>query len=59
VEYVVPFFKSTEEAYLNELLKRTRDNGVTNELIMIEGRETLEIRIRPKEKKLWKTHIDG
>ncbi len=39
VEYVNQFFKdkATDTAYLNELLKRSKDNGVTNHLIMIDG----------------------
>jgi sugar phosphate isomerase/epimerase len=37
VEYVSVFFKDTSEAYLNELLKISRDNGVTNVLIMIDN----------------------
>ncbi|ULQ57744.1 sugar phosphate isomerase/epimerase [Flavihumibacter rivuli] len=39
VEYVNQFFKdkAKDEAYLNELLKRCKDNGVTNHLIMCDG----------------------
>jgi sugar phosphate isomerase/epimerase len=39
VEYVNQFFKDKAEdtAYLNQLLQRCRDNGVTNHLIMIDG----------------------
>ncbi len=39
VEYVNQFFKdkATDTAYLNELLKRSKDNGITNHLIMIDG----------------------
>ena len=39
VEYVNQFFKdkANDTAYLNELLKRCKDNGVTNHLIMIDG----------------------
>lgn len=39
VEYVNQFFKdkATDIAYLNELLKRCKDNGVKNHLIMIDG----------------------
>jgi sugar phosphate isomerase/epimerase len=39
VEYVNQFFKdkAKDTAYLNELLKRCKDNGVTNHLIMIDG----------------------
>ncbi|WP_221391910.1 sugar phosphate isomerase/epimerase [Dyadobacter sp. NIV53] len=39
VEYVNQFFKDKAEdkTYLNELLKRCKDNGITNNLIMIDG----------------------
>ena len=37
VEYVSSFFKDTSTEYLNELLKITKDNNVTNVLIMIDG----------------------
>jgi sugar phosphate isomerase/epimerase len=39
VEYVNQFFKdkANDTAYLNELLKRCKDNGITNHLIMIDG----------------------
>jgi sugar phosphate isomerase/epimerase len=39
VEYVNQFFKDKAEdtAYLNTLLQRCKDNGVTNHLIMIDG----------------------
>ncbi|MDR6806479.1 sugar phosphate isomerase/epimerase [Dyadobacter sp. BE34] len=39
VEYVNQFFKDKAEdkTYLAELLKRAKDNGVTNHLIMIDG----------------------
>ncbi len=39
VEYVNQFFKdkAQDKAYLDELLMRCRDNGVTNHLIMIDG----------------------
>ncbi len=37
VEYVSIFFKDTSPAYLNELLKITKDNGVTNVLIMVDN----------------------
>lgn len=39
VEYVNQFFKdkANDTAYLNELLKRCKDNGVKNHLIMIDG----------------------
>lgn len=39
VEYVNQFFKDKAEdkTYLNELLKRAKDNGVKNHLIMVDG----------------------
>lgn len=39
VEYVNQFFKdkATDTKYLADLLKRCKDNGVTNHLIMIDG----------------------
>jgi sugar phosphate isomerase/epimerase len=37
VEYVSTFFKDTSAEYLNELLKITKDNNVTNVLIMVDG----------------------
>lgn len=39
VEYVNQFFKdkALDTTYLNELLKRCKDNGVKNHLIMIDG----------------------
>jgi sugar phosphate isomerase/epimerase len=41
VEYVSTFFKDTSTEYLNELLKITKDNGVTNVLIMVDGQGSL------------------
>ncbi len=41
VEYVSSFFKDTSTSYLNELLKITNDNNVTNVLIMIDGQGSL------------------
>jgi sugar phosphate isomerase/epimerase len=43
VEYVNQFFKDKAEdsAYLNELLARCRDNGITNHLIMVDGEGNL------------------
>lgn len=39
VEYVNQFFKdkAQDKTYLNELLARCKDNGITNHLIMIDG----------------------
>ncbi len=39
VEYVNQFFKdkATDKTYLNDLLTRCKDNGVSNHLIMIDG----------------------
>lgn len=41
VEYVSTFFKDTSTEYLNELLKVTKDNDVTNVLIMVDGMGSL------------------
>ena len=43
VEYVSPFFKKQEKntSYLQDLKKRTDDNGITNHLIMIDGEGSL------------------
>jgi sugar phosphate isomerase/epimerase len=41
VEYVSTFFKDTSPEYLNELLKITKDNNVTNVLIMVDGQGSL------------------
>jgi sugar phosphate isomerase/epimerase len=41
VEYVSTFFKDTSTEYLNELLKISGDNGVTNVLIMVDGQGNL------------------
>ncbi len=41
VEYVSTFFKDTSTPYLNELLKISKDNNVTNVLIMIDGQGSL------------------
>src|SRR4029078_5318750 len=43
VEYVNQFFKdkAKDTAYLNQLLQRCRDNGVTNHLIMCDGEGNL------------------
>ncbi len=41
VEYVSTFFKDTSTEYLNELLKISKDNNVTNVLIMIDGQGSL------------------
>jgi sugar phosphate isomerase/epimerase len=41
VEYVNVFFKDTSTPYLNELLKITRDNNVSNVLIMIDSEGSL------------------
>jgi sugar phosphate isomerase/epimerase len=40
-EYVSTFFKDTSTEYLNELLKITKDNNVTNVLIMIDAQGSL------------------
>jgi sugar phosphate isomerase/epimerase len=41
VEYVSTFFKDTSTEYLNELLKISKDNNVTNVLIMVDGQGSL------------------
>ncbi|MCW3080552.1 sugar phosphate isomerase/epimerase family protein [Segetibacter sp.] len=43
VEYVSQFFKdkAKDTSYLNELIKRAKDNGVKNHLIMIDGEGNL------------------
>jgi sugar phosphate isomerase/epimerase len=41
VEYVSTFFKDTSNEYLKELLKISKDNGVTNVLIMIDAQGSL------------------
>jgi sugar phosphate isomerase/epimerase len=41
VEYVSTFFKDTTTEYLNELLKISKDNNVTNVLIMIDAQGSL------------------
>ena len=51
VEYVSTFFKDTSPAYLNELLKITKDNGVTNVLIMVDNEGDLgstDVNVRNK-----------
>lgn len=41
VEYVSTFFKDTSTEYLSELLKISKDNNVTNVLIMVDGQGSL------------------
>jgi sugar phosphate isomerase/epimerase len=41
VEYVSTFFKDTSTEYLNELLKISKDNNVSNVLIMIDAQGSL------------------
>lgn len=43
VEYVNQFFKdkAQDKTYLNDLLKRCKDNGISNHLIMIDGEGNL------------------
>jgi sugar phosphate isomerase/epimerase len=48
VEYVSQFFSGTGDKYLNELLKITSDNGITNVLIMIDGEGDLGELYEPK-----------
>jgi len=41
VEYVSTFFKDTSTEYLNDLLKITKDNNITNVLIMVDAQGSL------------------
>ncbi|UCH15745.1 MAG: sugar phosphate isomerase/epimerase [Bacteroidales bacterium] len=41
VEYVSTFFKGTGKSYINDLHQITKDNGITNVLIMIDGEGNL------------------
>ena len=58
VEYVNQFFKDKAEdtAYLNQLLQRCKDNGVTNHLIMIDGEGGLAELDDAKRKKAVENH---
>lgn len=58
VEYVNQFFKdkANDTAYLNELLKRCKDNGVTNHLIMIDGEGNLGATDDAERKKAVENH---
>ncbi|HUQ96406.1 MAG TPA: sugar phosphate isomerase/epimerase family protein, partial [Chitinophagaceae bacterium] len=58
VEYVNQFFKdkAKDTTYLNELLKRCKDNGVTNHLIMIDGEGNLGDADSAKRQKAVENH---
>ena len=58
VEYVNQFFKdkAKDTAYLNELLKRCKDNGVRNHLIMIDGEGNMGDLDAAKRKKAVENH---
>lgn len=58
VEYVNQFFKdkATDNTYLNELLKRCKDNGVKNHLIMIDGEGGLANLDEAKRKQAVENH---
>ncbi len=58
VEYVNQFFKDKagDQAYLNQLLKRAKDNGVTNVLIMIDGEGELASTDDAERKKAVENH---
>lgn len=58
VEYVNQFFKdkAKDNTYLNELLKRCKDNGVKNHLIMIDGEGGLANLDEAKRKQAVENH---
>ncbi|MGE5521811.1 MAG: sugar phosphate isomerase/epimerase family protein [Candidatus Dadabacteria bacterium] len=58
VEYVNQFFmdKAKDTAYLNELLKRCKDNGVTNHLIMCDREGNLGDLDKAKRKQAVENH---
>lgn len=58
VEYVNAFFKdkAKDTKYLNELLKRCKDNGVKNHLIMIDGEGNLGDTNEAERKKAVENH---
>ncbi|HEX2532859.1 MAG TPA: sugar phosphate isomerase/epimerase family protein [Chitinophagaceae bacterium] len=58
VEYVNQFFKDKAEdtAYLNQLIQRCKDNGVSNHLIMIDGEGGLGDTDDAKRKKAVENH---
>ena len=58
VEYVNAFFKdkAKDTKYLNELLKRCKDNGVKNHLIMIDGEGNLGDTSENERKKAVENH---
>ncbi len=58
VEYVNQFFKdkANDKTYLNELLKRCKDNGVKNHLIMVDGEGGLANLDEAKRKQAVENH---
>jgi sugar phosphate isomerase/epimerase len=48
VEYVSTFFAGTGKSYINELLQVTKDNGITNVLIMVDGEGNLGDLYKPR-----------
>jgi sugar phosphate isomerase/epimerase len=58
VEYVSPFFqkKEKERSYLKELKKITDDNGITNNLIMVDGEGNLGDTDAAKRKQAVENH---
>jgi len=56
LEYVNQFFKDADTDYIKELLKRTRDIGVKNVLIMIDGEGNLGDTDEEKRQKAVENH---
>ncbi|QJW89873.1 TIM barrel protein [Spirosoma taeanense] len=58
VEYVNQFFKdkAQDKTYLNDLLTRCKDNGITNHLIMIDGEGELGATDAPERMKAVENH---
>lgn len=58
VEYVNQFFPSSSISYARELLKRSKDAGVRNHLIMIDGEGDLGELYDPKRKRAVERHYE-
>ncbi|MFD2573123.1 sugar phosphate isomerase/epimerase family protein [Spirosoma soli] len=58
VEYVNQFFKdkAQDKTYLNDLLARCKDNGITNHLIMIDGEGNLGATDKDEQTKAVENH---
>src|SRR4051794_28406880 len=58
VEYVNQFFmdKAEDTSYLNELLKRCGDNGVTNHMIMCDNEGNLDDKNKKERENAIKNH---